>query len=388
MRPRSQVDFYLYASHEIPTWLPIVRALTTRGVDARFVLEPPGRNLTRGSSPDPRRNWHDDKVGNLVPLVDASTFARLTGVLSEAGEVALHRLRPRAAAVTSSGVGWLRCWSGARIRCMYGVGLVRDAYGHGSVNAGFDLVLAFGGFSVREIRSKCPGVRVEAVGYPKWAEHRKSPEARAAVRERLAIPSSGPVVLWLPTWADHSSVDRYASAAVDLAAECTVILKPHHNTVRFEGARLDALAQATAGRIRIVATDDSLVDLANAADVVVSDVRSGGLSEGLLAGRPVVGLRDEGATPDQLHPAAAAAIVTCDGPGDLVAAVHDALDVDRSRDRDDLVRDLFGPGDGEDAERAADAIVDAVARVGRPPSRRVTAPAWRLAYRATRRLGR
>lgn len=388
MRPRPQVDFYLYASHEIPTWLPIVRSLTARGVDARFVLEPPGRNLAWGSSPDPRRNWHDDKAGDLVPLVDPPTFARLTDVLGEADEVPLHRLRPRAAAVTSAGVGWLRSWSGARVRCMYGVGLVRNAYGHGSVNAGLDLVLAFGAFSVREIGSTCPGVRVEPVGYPKWAQHRKSPEARSSVRERLAIPSSRPVVLWLPTWADHSSVDRYASAAVDLAAECTVILKPHHNTVRFEGARLDALARTAAGRIRIVSTDDSLVDLAHAADVVVSDVRSGGLTEGLLADRPVVGLRDEGATPDRLHPSAGAAIVTCDGPGQLVAAVHDALDVDRSRARHDLVGDLFGPGDGEDAERAADAIVAAIERVGRPPSRRATAPARRLAHRAARRMGR
>lgn len=382
------VDLYLYASHEIPTWLPIVEALRRRGADARFVLEPPRRNLARGSAPDPHRNWHDDKATNLTALVDQATHARLLATLADAGEEPLRRRRQHAdAAITSAGSGWLRAWTGARIRCMYGVGLVIDAWGHGSVNAGFDLVLAPGDFSSREIERSSPTTPVAVVGYPKWAAYRRGEIDRAEARARAGIgASSRSVVLWLPTWAGHSSLDRYQAAFSALSMDHTVVIKPHHNSVRFEQDRLDHLEAASG--IAVLPTSADLRMLAAAADVIVSDVRSGGLTEGLLADRPVVALTVGSLTPDRLHPKGSDAVVRCDEPAGLADAVQRALHDHRQSARQQLAEDLFGPSTGDDDDRAADAILQAVDRVGHPRLRRLTAPAWSGAYRAARAVGR
>lgn len=387
---RPLVDLYLYATHEVPTWAPIVDALRALQVDARFVLEPPGRNLARGSSPDASKGWLDDKRSQLRPLVDDEMHDRLLGQLAAIGEAPLDRLRPGAdAAITSAGAAWLRPWSGARIRCMYGVGLVVDAWGHGAINQGFDLVLALGPFSKREISTHVTDATVADVGYPKWAAYRRGEVDRAAARRTLGAGDDAEVVLWLPTWAHHSSLDRYRDAFGDLGADRTVVVKPHNNTARFEQGRLDR-AEPGAAPTSIVVTEATadLRVLAAAADVVVSDVRSGGLTEGLLADRPTVALADPASEPDRLHPLGDSVVVRCDSPQRLAAAVHEALQDRDPAARHRLVADLFGPGDGLDAERAAAAVVEAIGRVGRPAGRRAAAPLWRAAYRTARRIGR
>src|SRR5690606_19318180 len=102
MTRRMSVDFYLYATHEVATWVPIVSALRERKVDARFVLEPPGRHLVRGSAPDPSRGWRDDKLRrDGRRIVDAATYERLTDALAQAGHEAADRVRPRGSVVTS-----------------------------------------------------------------------------------------------------------------------------------------------------------------------------------------------------------------------------------------------------------------------------------------------
>lgn len=388
MRHDESVDFYLYASHEVPTWLPIVRSLRDLGVDARFVLEPPGVNLARGSSPDAGRGWHDDKRSGLVPLVDDVTWERLRAQLSDEGELPLARLRSRGAAVTSSGVGWLRPWSGARIRCMYGVGLVRDAWGHGAINAGFDLVLAPGPHPRREIGRACPDTPVVEVGFPKWAAYRRGEIRPAAAREALGLPTGRRVVLWLPTWADHSSLDRYQDAFEALDPELLIVIKPHHNSARFEAARLEHLRHLDPDRIRLVETSVHLPTLVAAADVIASDVRSGGLTEGLLGDRPVVAFADASTTPDHLLDSAQAAVHLCERPADLTGAIAAALDDPRRDARQRSAADLFGPPTGDDDRRAAAEIAAVVERIGRPASRRATAPVWKGAYRVARRLGR
>jgi hypothetical protein len=381
---RPLLDLYLYSSHEVAVWAPLVVPLRAAGVDVRFVLEPPGRNVARGSAPDPSRGWLDDKRGRLVHLLDDRTAETIRRELATLAEEPLARRRPRASAVTTQGSRWLRPYSGARIRSMYGVAFVTDAYGHGTINEGFDLVLAHGPFSASQIRANVPSAEVAVVGFPKWASFRRGEVTRDGARRRLGLPGEGPPTLaWLPTWA-HSSSLADAESVTALADDFEVVMKPHHNTARFEDARLADLGST----VTVLPSTASLVDLLVAADVVVGDVRSGGFTEGLLADRPVIGLARPGSS-GSLHPGAFEAADVCEDVVELPALARRArADDPPAAGRRRWVPELFGRADGDDAELAARAVTGVVAGVRRSARRRLSAAGWTAAYRVARRVGR
>jgi hypothetical protein len=380
------LDVYLYSVHEVPVWAPVLGPLRSRGIDARFVLEPPGRNIARGSSPDPQRGWLDLKRERLVDLVDGPTEELIRRELATIGEQPLRRRRPGSAGATTQGSAWLRPYAGARIRLMYGVALVTDAYGHGPVNDGFDVVLAHGPFSAAAIVRAVPGAQVAVVGFPKWAAYRRGETSREEARQRLGLDDARrPVLAWLPTWAHNSSLDD-SEALVALAGDFQVVMKPHHNSFKFEAARLEGIGAG----VRVLPVTVSIVDVMVAADVIVSDVRSGGFTEGLLADRPVIGLAQPG--PESraaLHPAAAEVADVCHDTRALPALALRAVDGDPHRDgRRRWVPELFGATGGADADLAADAIVAAISR--RPSTRRraIGAAAWSSAHRVSRLVRR
>jgi hypothetical protein len=383
------LDLYLYSPHEVPVWAPVLAPLRARGVDARFVLEPPGRNVARGSTPDPGRGWLDVKSQRLVDLVDARTEATILEDLANVGETPLRRRRARAAGGTTQGNGWLRPYAGAHVRSMYGVGFVTDAYGHGPINDGFDLVLAHGPFSAAEIRSRASPADVAVVGFPKWAAFRRGELSRDDARRRLRVVAGDrPLLAWLPTWAHNSSLDE-SDALARLSADFQVVMKPHHNSAKFEAARLSAVA----GAITVVPATTSIVDLLVAADVVVSDVRSGGFTEGLLADRPVIGLARPVAgagAHSSVHPGAAEAADVCEDVSDLPAVARRAVaDDPHAAGRRRWVPELFGDTGGSDAQLAADALAEVVRRrQGPSPARYLSAVGWSVAYRGSRLVRR
>lgn len=359
------VDFYLYSSHEVAVWEPIWRSLRRRGVDARIVLEPPGIHRAIGSVPDAAAGWHDDKNGTrLEPLVDPTTHAHLEDLLRSRDLPWIDHSRSHAhAVITTQGTGWLHHYHGLRIKTEYGASSFVDVYGHGPINNGLDLVLAHGPFSARAISAHVPMDRIKVVGYPKWSPALRSGLERAAARDLLDLPHDRTLVAWLPTWAHNATIDDYRQALAELAESHTVVAKPHHNNVRFESARLAEIDQ------RIVVRSDlhSLVELMIAADVVVADGRSGALAETILADRPAVGLLP-GVSPraNGIVEGLGDAVVWCRKPGDLAAAVADALGTDRGNARDGWRRWLYADFAGYDDDVAADAIIGAVRNRLRP----------------------
>lgn len=350
----------------------------------RFVLEPPGRNIARGSSPDPGRGWLDVKGERLVALVDGPTESLIRHELAAIGEEPLRRRRWRAAGGTTQGIGWLRPYAGSRVRCMYGVAFVTDAYGHGPVNTGFDLVLAHGPFSAAEISAGVEGIEIAVVGFPKWAAFRRGEVSQADARRRLAVPPDRPLLAWLPTWAQNSSLDD-AEALLALTSDFRVVMKPHHNSSKFEAARLEAIG----GGITVLPATISLVDLIVAADVVVSDVRSGGFTEGLLADRPVIGLTRPGSSTTSIHPGASEAADVCTDLTELVALARRAFAADPHRDgRRRWVPELFGDTGGADAELAAEAIARAIVHEGYSGRRALAAAGWSTALKLSRLVSR
>lgn len=352
-----EFDAYLYSPHEVPVWAPILPLLRSRGLDARFVLEPPGRNVAVGSVSDPTRGWFDDKAGTVVRLVDRTTADTIEGLLRDSGESAVPRRRLRASAGTTQSLPFVRRYAGPRTRMPYGVAFMEGAYGHGRVNGGFDCVLAHGPFSRARIRAACPDASVQVVGFPKWAAVRRGEMNRARARLSLGLPDQ-PIVAWLPTWAHRSSL-AVASSLLSLDPRLLLVMKPHHNTARFERARLDGLPS----RVTVLSPTASLVHLLVAADAVVADVASGGFTEGLLADRPVVGVRS--AFEQGIHPGAAESAHVCTDPAELAQMVDVAIGSDPfAEGRRHWVPELFGDTAGMDADLAADAIAQVAVQTG------------------------
>ena len=350
------VDLYVYASHEVALWENIWRALRRRGVDVHYVVEPPGRNRARGTASDGDKNWHDDKEeGAVVELMDDAMFERTLAALAARGIPWIESSRVDAdVAVTTAGSGWLMHYQGKRVRTMYGVGAVTDSYGHGPINDGMDAVLAHGPFSRNAIASRNRHIDIFDVGFPKWASVFTQGFDRAAARAELGLDDDGrTVVAWLPTWAQNSSIDRFSSALAGLVEDHRIVAKPHHNNLRFEQARLDGIDR----HIELLDGLESLVPLVIAADVVVGDVRSGGVTEALLADRPVVGLVPSGNLCDQrLLTGVEEAIVPCVRGDDLRGALAAAGDSSRRAARSRWARWFFGEV-RDDGASAAEAII-------------------------------
>lgn len=358
------IDFYVYALHEIDVWEPIWWQLRARGVDAQFVIEPPGVNRSRGSMPDSENGWLDDKDNStIVELMDQATFELSTQRLASSGIGWLEILRPDAdVAVTTSGVGWLGAYQGSRVRTMYGVGAVTDSYGHGPINSGLDAVLVHGEFSARAISQVLPRERIYTVGFPKWSPATRSHLDRPGHREALGLVGDDrPVVAWLPTWAHNSSLDAYRDAVADLSRDHLVIAKPHHNNLRFEQQRLAGVPD----QIKILDGVTSLISPVLAADVVVGDVRSGGITEALLADRPVVGLVTSGSVESQhLLAGLEEAVSICVDPLDLRGAIERARSREAAAARTRWAEWFFDATDRDD-ERAADALITVARRARR-----------------------
>lgn len=368
-RQRLIVDFYLYSSHEVAVWEPLWRCLRQRGVDAHLIIEPPGVHRAMGTRPTASTNWTDDKDGPVVPLVDDDTFTEITQLLERRGVPWLEESRPHAdAVITTQGTGWLDHYGRAlRIKTEYGASVFVGPFGHGTINRDHDAVLVHGDYSRAALRAHVPSERLHTIGYPKWAPTLRQRLSPADARALLGIENTKPVLAWLPTWAHNSSIDDYGDALGELADSFLVVVKPHHNNVRFEADRLAAIDE------RIVVRSDlhSLVPLLIAADVVVADSRSGALAETFLADRPAVGLLPGIEPIDHGVPAGLGdAIDWCRSPGELRRAVTTATSTDRSAARATWRNWLFTNFDGRDDEVGATTIIGLIeARTPQPAIR-------------------
>ncbi len=346
---KVRVDFYLYATHEVATAAPVLTTLRGWGIDAVFVLEPPARHAAVGSLPDPARGWLDEKDRRLAPLMDDELHRTLSSLVATTTVPLVDEPRRNAdIAVTTQSCAWLRAYDGARARLGYGVGLVADSYGHGEVNRGFDLVLAHGSFSVAAMRVEAPGVRAIAVGFPKWARFLRGEHDPQAARVRLGLSPDKPTLLYAPTWAHRSSLEAMVAVLPHLADRWQVVVKPHHNSLRLEPGRIDAL------RALFPQCDEwdrhDLVAYVEASDLVVTDAVSGAFTESVLAGTPVIGLTGPD---DRLHPGAYECAPILDDPTRLPDVLTHTDWAAFSKAAHRWSRTMFQPSGGHDDERAA-----------------------------------
>lgn len=166
--------------------------------------------------------------------------------------------------------------------------MAKDRYVNGPWRAMFDLTMTYGRYSAERIAPFCPTAMVGNPRFDRWFSD-DPPRAPADLR----LDSSRPVILYLPTWGEFSSVDQFMSAIIDLADEYNVLLKVHHKTDTHEPAR-KAIA-ASGERVHFFGALDDLLPLLAVADVILSDY-SGAIFDAIYVRKPVVLLQADPAS--------------------------------------------------------------------------------------------
>jgi len=337
-----RIDFYHIDGMEAPNYVPVWRELRRMGVDARLVTVPDPHNTAS-------RGWFD---------FDATTSRyRQQGV-----EYSTDPDYDCDLAVTTQAPKILAPYRGLKIRMMYGPSMLSDSFSHSrEASERFDAVLVHGKYSQRRVARWMKDGGVLIGGHPKCDDFflRKYEGHKAQYRSQY--PGRRPIVSYLPTWADASSIDLFLEAVAGLHDRYDVLIKPHHCTIRREGERLKRIGDCGA---KVILDASELTIMYALSDLVMADVRSGAFYEAIALGVPVVALTANPAdTAKHLDPRALAAAPLCANPADLPHLAHAMLTADRYAEaRAKLADDLVSFRDGTAARHAADAIVEFVER--------------------------
>ena len=363
------IDFYTYSIHEIIVWAYIWKALLRRGVEAHFIVEPPGLNTTYGSKPDKTRGYLDIKTENLVPLMTPDAYKDIIGFLQESGYPYETRGHYNAdAVVTALGIYHLYRYRGLKLRTLYGSPAHKDAFGYHEINKGLDAVFVHGDFTRECIQKWLPAEDVIITGYPKYSLFFRGEVDTNSWSKRFRLDPNKKTVVYFSTWAHNSSLDSFAEEIAQLGKTYNVLYKPHHNNLHFEYERYDLLRKVTG--VIVEERVRTIVPFYAVADIVLADARSGSFTEAFLTNRPVIGLSPyDDPEKDYLIDGIYEAAPVCRNPHELPELVAELIAHDTYiQDRQKLARYLFTSFDGRDDEVTADGIIKVVRRKTAKPA--------------------
>lgn len=349
-----KIDFYHIDAFEVPNYEPIWRALRDMGVEANLVAVPNEKNVAG--------KWFD--------------FDRFQSYCSERGLPFATEREPNAdLAVTTQNADILREYRCPRVRMMYGPTVYPKAWGlqpH-SVKP-FDAVLTHGKLYTDYYSTWLRKDQLPIVGYPRYDDFFAGKLSRKNIRQRWGVNDQKPVLVFLPTWADNTAFDTFFPALMDLTDRYQIILRPHHCTLRLEPQRM-ALLKASG--LLILENAFDLAEAYAGADVVLSDVRSGGAFESCLCGVPTVGMvKDAAELSGWLAQHNIGQIISlCAQPQQLDVAIQVALtSQSRVQACKRWVEERVAYRDGSSGKQAAHAIVELVQKKARSITIPVAAP--------------
>lgn len=338
-----KIDFYVYDLHELQVWEGLRASLEKLGADTRLVLEPPGISTAMVTADD-----YDD-IREWLASRRLSCLAR--GRYDQADAV-----------ITTQGVGWLWRYRGLKLRVADGCGLSHDARGHSKMNTGLDGVFVYGDWSRQQVARWLPDSDVIASGCPKLAPLVRGQLNRAALARGFGLRPGVKTIVYLTTWGQASSLQRFADTVAALGQRYNVVHKPHHRSLRLERPSFDALRRSS--NVLVDERERDLAPFLCVADIILADARSGALAEAMIAGCPVIALSAANdAAVDRLIDGVAAATPVCGDPRELDRLVDELLLEDSYRaGRLALVSRLFARGPGKADANTAEAILAHIAR--------------------------
>lgn len=342
-----RIEFYHVDAFEVANYEPIWRALRRLGAKAWLIGPPDGQN--RAS-----RGWFDYEA-----------FIR---VCSSHGLPFATEADPTAVGVTTQNTDIIAPYRRPHIRLMYGPGMYPSAWGLSERAASqFDCILVHGPHYQRCFAAWKPADQIPVVGYPRYDDFFAGRYDLASLRRKHGLETSKPMLLYLPTWSENSSFDRYFDHIAQTQREFQVVVRPHHCTVRFEPQRMARLAAAG---VTVCSDPFDLPELIAAAELVVADARSCSLLEALMCGRRALGLvlNQESDEPWIQSTGLAALAPCCYKPDDLLEMVSRAHDGPKDTAARAAWRDQHvSYRDSSAAERAAQAILTAIEKTATRP---------------------
>lgn len=216
------VEFYLVDAFEIFHYEPLYHIMRENGVFARFIVEKNDIN-TSGS-------WFDYKTAKQI--------------LNEKElEYSEHCNRDADIAFTTQFSYILRKYTRAiKINMTYGCSFIKNGFWiNASGMKGFDYKFVNGWFT----REKClkknilDENHIKVIGFPKYYTYEKKEDLKKTLYIELGIETKKPVLVYLPTWDEDSSIKLYCDNIMTLKKDFYVITKPHHCTYRLKEKKED-----------------------------------------------------------------------------------------------------------------------------------------------------
>ena len=253
------IEFYLVDAFEIAHFESLYRYFRERGMYAIFVAEPPEINVSG--------NWfnYDDAIKELedreleyVTLCDPNADFAFTTQRAEC----------------------LVKYKNKKINICYGCGLIKDqfAFMKDSIE-GFDYKFVHGPFT-KEICKRNLSTEdwdryervIIPVGYPKWRKKEKL--SKDEIKTDLGIKTDKPILVYAPTWGEHSCIKEFYEAMRNLKERFFVVTKPHHCTERLPEELDNMKMIEDVSNIVLPASYDSRKFL-EIADVAICNAESG-----------------------------------------------------------------------------------------------------------------
>lgn len=304
------VEFYLIDAFEIYHFEPIYYVLREYGIYARFVAENNSINTTG--------NWFDYE--NAIRILNEKQL-----------EYSQHcNINADIVITTQFSRGLRKYCKAVKLNMTYGVSFNKDAFWYKkAAMKGFDYKLVHGNF----MKDKCieknvlDAGHIKIFGMPKYYGYNRNVSDREKLLKKYGIITNKPILLYLPTWDEDSSIQLFCHEIEKLKKDFYIITKPHHCTYRL-AEKKDDMNRLYAISDKVVEADCGLIDLVNMADARIVDAKSGAACETyyLRPDKPAFLLtvrenyKDE--FYDDVHNIAAAVI---DEPSNLREAVKNAM---------------------------------------------------------------
>jgi len=165
--------------------------------------------------------------------------------------------------------------------------MAKDRYVNGAWRAMFDMTMTYGKYSAERINHFCS---VSMVGNPRFEKWFSENTAHQIEDYSIPLDVNKATLLYLPTWGEFSSVDRFLDSIKELSDEYNVLIKMHHKTDTHESARKKDI---TARKfLRFFGAMDDLLPLLKYTDIILSDY-SGAIFDAIYVKKPVILLQED-----------------------------------------------------------------------------------------------
>ncbi len=252
-------EFYLVDTFEIFHFLPLYRVFNKNGIYAKFIAEKPSRNVSG--------KWFDfeEALKTLKRLeVRFSTVCNpnATAAFTTQRRNILDKYSPRT----------------QRIRMCYGCSILKHSFAE---KEKFDYVLVTGKRMREPYVNAGSRAKLLDIGYPKYqindpSVHEEASLVGVSIKERNA--RNKPVLLYVPTWGENSSIREYAKTIGELRDDYFVVAKAHHCTFRLSGEK-ENLRLLEENSDMLLGGNSDFRALATASDIALCDATSNSITE-------------------------------------------------------------------------------------------------------------